>query len=88
MGNLPSDRATRNGFQFCQGRFELDIKKNFFSGRKMRCWNRMYRKVVESLFLGVFKNCVDVALRGMVSGRGGDGLMIELDDLRGLFQPK
>jgi len=36
----------------------------------------------------VFKNCVDVALRGMVSGRGGDGLMIELDDLRGLFQPK
>ena len=30
---------------------------------------------------------VDVALRDMVSGHGGDGLMVGLDDLRGLFQP-
>jgi len=30
---------------------------------------------------------MDVALRDMVSGHGGDGLMIGLDDLRGLSQP-
>ena len=36
----------------------------------------------------VFKNCVDVALRDMVRGHGGDGLIVGLDDLRGLFQPE
>ena len=40
-----------------------------------------------SLSLEVFKKCVDVALRDMVSKHGGDGLMVGLDDLRGLFQP-
>jgi len=29
-----------------------------------------------------------VALRDMVCGHGGGGLMVELDDLRGHFQPK
>ena len=43
--------------------------------------------VVESLSLEVFKNCGDVALRDVVSGHGGDGLMIGLHGLRGLFQP-
>ena len=40
---------------------------------------------MESPSLGVFKNCVDVALRDVVSGHGGDGLMLVRDDLRGLF---
>ena len=35
----------------------------------------------------VFKNRGDVALRVVVSGHGGGGLMVGLDDLRGLFQP-
>ena len=42
---------------------------------------------MESLSLQVFKNCGDVALRDMVSGHGGDGLTVGLDDLRGLFLP-
>ena len=37
--------------------------------------------------LEVFKECGDVALRDVVSGHGGDGLMVGLDDLSGLFQP-
>ena len=37
--------------------------------------------------LEAFKGCVDVALRDMVSGHGGDELTVGLDDLRGLFQP-
>ena len=42
---------------------------------------------MESPSLEVFKNCGDVALRHVVSGHGGDGLMVGLDDLTALFQP-
>ena len=44
--------------------------------------------MVKSLSLEVFKNCGDVTLRDMVSGHGGGGLMVGLDDLSGLLQPK
>lgn len=44
------------------------------------------REVVKSLSLEMYKKCVD-ALKKMVSGQGGDGLMVGLHDLRGLFQP-
>ena len=40
--------------------------------------------MAESLSLEVFKNHVDVALRDMVNGQGGDGLVVELDELHGL----
>ena len=36
------------------------------------------------IILEVFMNRVDVALRDMVSGHGEGGLMVRLDDLRGL----
>ena len=44
--------------------------------------------MAESPSLEVFKNCVDMALRDVVSGHGGDGLVIGLDDLSGLFLPQ
>lgn len=44
-------------------------------------------EVVQSLSLEMFKEWGDVVLKDMVSGHGGDGLIVELDDLSVLFQP-
>jgi len=50
-------------------------------------WRRLPREVVGSPSLEMLKSHVAVALRDVVSGHGGDALMVGLGDLSGLFQP-
>lgn len=50
----------------CQGRFWLDIRKDFFLERVVRLWSRLPREVLELPSGDTFNERVNIVLRDMV----------------------
>ena len=69
------------------GEVQVGYLEKFLLRKSSEAVAQLLREVVQSPSLEVFRNRVDVALRDVVSGHGGGGLMVGLGDLSGLFQP-
>jgi len=61
-----SHRMRGSGLKLHEGRFRLNIRKNFFTEGVVKHWNRLPKELVEAPSLEAFKKCADMALQNMV----------------------
>ena len=87
---VDSNRIRGNVFKLRQGRFRLDIRRNFFTQRVVTHWNRLPKEVVDAPSLEAFRARLDVALGSLVSWLATLHVVGELkhDDHYGPFQPR
>jgi len=69
-----------NGFKLCRGGSGWILGRTT-SSKEESSTKQAAQGVVESASMKVLQNHGDVALRDIVSGHGGGGLMVGLDDL-------
>jgi len=61
-----SEMTEGNGFKLKEGRFRLDVRKEFFTQRGLRCWNRLPREAVDAPSLEVLKARLNGTLGSLI----------------------
>ncbi|KFQ69933.1 hypothetical protein N335_04962, partial [Phaethon lepturus] len=55
-----------NGFKLKEGRFRLDLRKQFFTLRVVKPWHRLPREVVDAPFWEIFQVTLEGTLSNLI----------------------